>query len=643
VNAARGPGYVVAALLLLLLISLTIPYAPAESKSDPSAGSSVDWTTMNSDANHTNYVAQNQIDASNAQNLQLGWSFPFPAAPKVPGLNVTGQGSISPPLVVNGTVYVVTNYLTVYAINGETGEELWSYAPSLNTSGLPLGPLTGHVHGINYYRGNIWVSMPDCSVDGISAVTGSLVMRISDICKDIPGNAGFYAATQVPPVFDGNTMIWTSSVSVGTDVGRGFVAAYDITNASLLWRWYVAPAAGGNASWDADSCRPSSCHGNVAPVAGDWGTMSLNGPGSAGPLAGAGPSFGDPVVDTRHGIVYVSTSQPSPAWNGTYRPGPDLYADSVIALNATSGDMIWFYQTTPHDLYDFDCGWSMVLGSVTQGGSTHEAIFKACKNGYLYALDALTGTLLWYFNPPTVARNLTGNANYVVTQNYSGSLPWINYPSTQQFEQCPGENGAIESDIAFAYSIIYVATMNFCTFGQVSPVNVEGGQVWGVTGLAPDYLQANTTIYAVHASNGTVAWSYSLPTIPYRGWLTASNGLVFAGALDGSIHILDATTGKQVDDLYVGPSLYESPTLGSGIDGRVYLYQLTSAAAYGAFGGGVPGDLMAYTLQATASPPSWEAYIPPVAVGLLAAVVAVLLVENRSLRRAASRRGSPPV
>ncbi len=151
--------------------------------------------------------------------------------------------------------------------------------------------------------------------------------------------------------------------------------------------------------------------------------------------------------------------------------------------------------------------------------------------------------------------------------------------------------------------------------------------------------QANTTIYAVHASNGTVAWSYSLPTIPYRGWLTASNGLIFAGTLDGSIHILDAKNGKQVYDLYVGPSLYESPTLGSGIDGQVYLYQLTSAASYGAFSGGVPGDLMAYTLPASTSP-SWETYVPAVAVGLLAAVAAVLLVENRSLRKAA-KRGSP--
>ena len=165
--------------------------------------------------------------------------------------------------------------------------------------------------------------------------------------------------------------------------------------------------------------------------------------------------------------------------------GPDLYADSVIALNATNGDMLWFYQTTPHDLYDFDCGWNTVLGSVTQGGSTQEAVFKACKNGYLYAINALTGKLLWYFDPPTVSRLGTGNANYVVTGNYSATLPWINYPSTQEFEQCPGENGAVESDIAYAYSLIYVATMNFCSFGKVAPVGTRGGGGTGGSGTSP--------------------------------------------------------------------------------------------------------------------------------------------------------------
>jgi glucose dehydrogenase len=619
----------------IIIVSMSIWPRPVDHRAGPQAGPT-GWSMMNSNSNATNYFGQSQLDASSAQNLQVAWAFPFPSAPSLPGLALAGEGSISPPLVVNGTVYLVTNYLTVYAINGETGAVVWSYSPQLNTTGLPLSPLTGHVHGINHYRGNIWVSMPDCSAHALDALTGSLVMEVSRICADIPGNSGNYDSSGVPPVFYGDTLIWASSVSEGTDVGRGFVRAYSLTNGSLLWQWFVMPQAGGDPNWDTDSCPPPSCHGNVAPVKGDWGTMSLNGPGKGGPVAGAGPSFGDPVVDTVHGIVFVSTSQASPDWNGTYRPGPNLYSDSVVAINAKKGNMMWFFQTTPHDLYDFDCGWNTVLGNATIGGSVQPAVFKACKNGYVYALNALTGKLLWYFNPPSVARNLTGNADYVVTKNYSGNLPWINYPSTKQFKQCPGNNGAIESDIVFAYSKVYVATYNFCTFGTVAPVGTKGSHVWGVTGLQPDWRHANTTIYAIDASTGKEAWSYFIPTVPYRGWLTGTGGLILAGSLDGSIHILDAFTGKQVYDLYVGPPLYESPTIGYGSDGRVYLYQLIGAPSYGAFTGGVPGDLMAYTIRPQPSA-SWETYVPAVAAGILAAVVTVLYIENQSLRRAAKR------
>src|ERR1035437_5806521 len=128
-------------LLFLLFISLTFPASPVKSQTSSSA-SNPSWTTMNSNVNATNYVSQNQIGASNAQNLQVAWTFPFPVAPNVPGLTVTAQGSISPPLVVDGIVYLVTNYLTVYAINGESGAIVWSFAPQLNTTGLPLSPLT---------------------------------------------------------------------------------------------------------------------------------------------------------------------------------------------------------------------------------------------------------------------------------------------------------------------------------------------------------------------------------------------------------------------------------------------------------------------------------------------------------------------
>jgi glucose dehydrogenase len=461
--------------------------------------------------------------------------------------------------------------------------------------------------------------MPDCSVDGLDAATGDPVVKVSHICAGIPGNSGLYAAGQVPPVFYKNTMIWSSSVSEGTDVGRGFVAAYDISTnqSSLLWRWYVTPGAGGDPKWDVNSCSTNStstCHGNVAPVSGDWGSMGYGNM----TMAGAGPSFGDPVVDARLGIVYVSTSQPSPDWNGTYRPGPNLYSDSVVALNLTnSGKMLWFYQTTPHDLFDFDCGWNTALGNVTlPGGGTHEAVFKACKNGYVYALDALTGNKLWYFDPPSLVRLNTANADYVATGNYSGTLPWINSPSTAQFTQCPGTQGGVESDIAVAYGMVYVATHNYCTYGQVSDVQTVGSNVWGVKYLNPDN-DANTTIYAIDASTGKAAWSYFIQGVPFRGWLTASGGMVFAGSLDGSIHILDAKTGRQVSSQYLGTSLYESPTIGSTASGQVYLFQLIGFTSFGPFSQPVPGALLAFAPTSSGPPAVWD-------VVQLAAVVALV-------------------
>jgi outer membrane protein assembly factor BamB len=633
-RASRAVRWGALAFLSLLVASIALSPHPPGGMPGALASTRVDWTTMNSDAHGTDYVAQSQLGVSNVRQLQYAWTFQFPLSPIVPGLDVTGQGAISPPLVVQGIVYVVTNFLTVYAINGQTGNLVWSYAPQLNTTGLPLGPLAGHMHGINYYRGNIWVSMPDCSVDAIDAATGALVMKISEICKDIPGNSGLYDSSGVPPVFDGDTMIWTSSVSEGTNVGRGFVAAYSISSGDLLWRWYVAPPSGGDPGWDTNSC-PPPCHGNVTPFSGDWGAMGtttvINGT-TNNVLVGAGPGFGDPVVDTRRGVVFVSTSQASPDWNGTYRPGPDLYSDSVVALNATDGSMLWFYQTTPHDLYDFDCGWNTVLGNATVGGVQSEAVFKACKNGYLYALDASTGSLLWYFDPPTVARSFTGNANYVVTRDYSADLAWANYPSTDQFEQCPGENGAVESDIAFAYSMVYVASYNLCTYVQVGPVSSAGGQVMGVTYLQPSRLGVNTTIYGVDASTGRAVWNYSIPAYPFRGWLTVSNGLLYAGSPDGKVHILDALTGAPVYSLAVGPPLYDSPTLGTAANGKIHLYQLVSSASEGAIQGPVPGELIAFELPGSPNSP-WPATTVIAGVAVAAASAAVAYGWLRWKRR----------
>ena len=552
------------------------------------------WSYMNANPQGTNFSPQNQLGESNVGQLGVKWVFPIPSAPSVPGLNITGEGAIAPPIVVNGIVYLLTNYATIYAIDATTGDLIWNYQATLNRSKLPLGYLVGHMHGINYYDGDVWISLPDCSVVALDATNGVVRETISDICAGIPGNSGVYVTHGTAPVFYRDVMIVGSSVSEGTDAGRGFVAAYNISNGELLWRWFVSPPAGGDQTWDETTCQ-YPCHGNVQPYPGDWGTMGYNGNHT---LVGADISWGQFAVDLHTGVVYLGTGQPSPDWNATFRPGPNLYSDSIVALNITNGRMLWFFQTTPHDLYDFDCGWNVVLGNATVDGHQVEAVYKACKNGFVIALNAATGSLLWYYNPTSVVRLNTQNANYIQTGSYNATLPWVGYPSTSSYIQCPGDTGAVESDIALAYGKVFVATHNFCTYVEVSPVNKFGSNVWGESELLPLTQNANTTIYALDQSTGKVAWTFSIQGVPYRGWLTATGGMVFASSLDGNIYALDESTGRLVDVIHVGASLYEGITVGSDLEGNILVLQLVSSSNYYAGGGGVPGVLIAYGLTA---------------------------------------------
>lgn len=579
---AARTGALASASLFLLVLYL-VPQGSA------AAGTSVNWTTDNANPQGTNSVTQNMLTAASADSMRLSWSLSFPVATLTPGLNATGQGSIAPPLVVNGTVYIVLNDLQVMAVSASTGSVLWSYIPALNRTGLPVGHLVGHVHGLAYHGGDLWLSLPDCSALAISAQSGTPVQRIASICAGIPGNSGNYDYSGTPVVFYRDLLIWTaSSVSESTDAGRGFVAAYNISTGNLAWRWFVSPPAGGDPNWDANTC-PPPCHGNVSPYPGDWGTL-----GTAGghTRAGASPGWGQPAVDSQDGLVFIGTSQPSPDWNATYRPGPDLYSDSVLALNASDGKLVWYFQTTPHDLYDFDCGWNVVLGAVNVGGVNTTAVFKACKNGYVYAFDAKAGTELWQFDPPTLARLNTKNADYTSTGRYNSTLPWAS--SVPGYEQCPGINGGVESDISFTGGRLFVATHNFCSFITVGPVTEVSGTVSGAKGIQYDLLHANTTIYALDASTGGVDWSYSIPGVPYRGWLTSTGGLVFASTLNGDILAIDAASGSLRGVTHVGSPLYEGITVGSDASGAVLVFQLTSSPSYGAFTSAVPGSLLAF-------------------------------------------------
>lgn len=640
----RSEIFLITAIVVALLSASYFLYPLAITNEKPSgaaSSSSLNWEYMNHDSNATNFSPQTQITSQNVNDLKLAWVLPFPYVASVPGLNETGTGSITPPLVVNGIVYLETNFLGVYAINSANGQVLWAYNPVLNITGLPVADLVGHIHGINYYQGNIWLRLPDCSIVALNALTGNVSMSITRICVGIPGNAGEYDTYGTSPVFYNDVLITGASDADGSNAGRGFVAAYNITNGALIWRWFIVPPAGGDPNWDSEDqvqlgngsiVNYGVSSGNVSPYPGDWGNMGFNGTST---LAGGGLGWGEFAVDMKTKLVFVGTTEPAPNENATFRPGPNLFSDSIVALNITNGKMLWYFQTTPHDLYNFDCGWNVVLGSVLVNGSQIGAVFKACKNGYLYALNEMTGKLIWYFNPPAVARLNTENSNYVETHQYNATQPWSTYPSNQTFVQCPGINGGIEADIAYAYGKIYIASYNFCVEGEITSVSRPSSQDWGITNIQYLSEEANTTIYAVDANTGEQVWSYSIPNVPYRGGLMVTDGMVFAGSVDGNIYVLNANSGGLITKIYLGPSLYLSPTIGADAAGNMMLFQLTSSPSYGAFASSVPGSLIAFSLPSESASFSSTLYyyVASIALGMSLAYLTVVAVQKLLFKR----------
>ncbi len=229
------------------------------------------------------------------------------------------------------------------------------------------------------------------------------------------------------------------------------------------------------------------------------------------------------------------------------------------------------------------------------------------------------------FDPPAIARLNTENANYVATGTYNAIQAWANYPSNETFVQCPGLNGGIEADIAVAYGMVYIASYNFCTEGEVTSVGSPSSTNFGITNV--QYLSANTTIYAIDANTGKQVWAYFIPNVPFRGWLTVSNNMLFAGSVDGNIYVLNANTGSVLSKIYLGTSLYTSPTIGANSAGNMMIFELIGSPSYGDFQESVPGSLLAFGLPSTYSSFS-SGVLYYVAFGALAVSLAYVTIEG---------------
>ena len=194
-------------------------------------------------------------------------------------------------------------------------------------------------------------------------------------------------------------------------------------------------------------------------------------------------------------------------------PARFLWTNSVLALNETSGKIDWAFQAIPHSLGDFDCSWNVLLANVTINNQNTEAVFKGCKGGYLFALNAHTGAMLWYLKPPSIKWDSVIPFNPLNSTQMS-SYNWYGFPSESPLLQNPADTGSLESDIAYdpTTNTIFLAPYNdpkLFTITDVSPPKNEAFNstqwefTWGtnISGIIP-VGPINTTILAVDANSG---------------------------------------------------------------------------------------------------------------------------------------------
>jgi quinoprotein glucose dehydrogenase len=343
-----------------------------------------EWPSYGNDPGGTRYSPLLQIDRGNVAKLRVAWTYRTGEAGGVAPYSHTAFEAT--PLMVDGTLVLSTPYDRVIALDPETGKERWSYDPKVDRArrfaiitsrGVATWLDTG-ARADRVCRRSVFVATIDARLIALDAATGAVCPQFGrngqvDLTEGIKigRDCGCYQATS-PPAVIGDLVIVGSSIgdNRAVDLERGVVRAYDAKNGTLRWSWDPIPTREtdpARSSWAGDSWHRTG-------AANVWSVLS---------------------VDAARGLVFLPTSSPSPDHYGGERLGANQYADSVVALRAATGEVVWYFQVVHHDLWDYDVPAQPVLVNVTRDGESVPAVVVATKMGHLFLLHRETGAPLF--------------------------------------------------------------------------------------------------------------------------------------------------------------------------------------------------------------------------------------------------------
>lgn len=326
--------------------------APAFTAEQLAAPPTNNWLTNGGDVHNQRYSPLTEINAANIGNLKADWRIHLDGSGAGPPYSGEAQ-----PLVYEGVIYIPTGADDVFAIDADSGKQAWVYHPNLDKriTTLCCGWTS---RGVALGQGKIFLGRVDGMLVALDQRTGKEVWSV----QAERWQEG-YTITSAPLYFDG--MVITGFAG-GEFAARGRVRAFSAKSGNLLWTFYTVPGPGefGHDTWPQDNNYWQ--HGGAMV----WQT---------------------PAVDAKHGLIYFSTGNPGPDFNGSQRKGDNLFSVSIVAIEAKTGKYRWHFQQVHHDLWDYDSPSPVVLFDMQYNGERREALAEVSKTGWAYILDRVTG------------------------------------------------------------------------------------------------------------------------------------------------------------------------------------------------------------------------------------------------------------
>lgn len=499
------------------------------------------WRTNGGDNFNRRYSPLNQINRENVGELKGVWRARLDGSGVGPQYSGEAQ-----PIVDDGVVYIITGADDVFAYDVETGERLWKYEANL-ASEIDVICCGWTSRGLGLGEGKIFVGQLNGKLLALDKKTGEIVWEVqAERWQD------GYSITSAPLYYDGLVITGFAGAEFAT---RGRVKAYNAATGEHVWTYYTIPAPGepGSETWPE--------HNTV------WDK-------------GGATVWNTPALDPELGLIYFATGNAGPDLNGAVRAGDNLYASSIVAIEAKTGKYRWHFQAVRHDIWDYDLPTPVILFNAEIDGKMRRGLAGTGKTGWVYLLDRETGEPLIGIEdrpvPQEPEQATAATQPYPIGDAY---VPQVLDVAPEGYELI--NNGAI-----------------FTPFGSGHPVPIKPSHLGGAN-WPPSSLDPTTGLYYVCARDGTsvlrgadrdfeepeagegyiggefgmspvpatgifaaldvttnrLVWQQRWPEICYSGSTTTGGGLVFVGRNDGRLTALDSSNGKKLWEFQTGAGM----------------------------------------------------------------------------------------